>query len=118
MSMKDEANSLRTAPGLEGGQAPFHVLPPPSSGAPAALNSQEDYDAFVRYLRSKIANRLESELDPDVQDAIVGFSRPCAGRHLGFSERFSQDLIVGAESKLAGPLGAKARASPPPENHG
>jgi hypothetical protein len=34
----------------------------------------------------------------------------------GFSERFSQDFIVGAESKLAGPLGAKDGASPAPEN--
>jgi hypothetical protein len=80
--MTDEASSVKTAPGLaEGPPAPFHVLPPSSSGAPAALNSQDDYDAFVRYLRSKIASRLESELDPDVQDAIALLMRLLATMH-------------------------------------
>jgi hypothetical protein len=31
----------------------------------------------------------------------------------GFSERFSQDFIVGAESKLAGPLSAKTETATP-----
>lgn len=35
------------------------------------LESQDDYDEFISYLRRKIAHRLESELDPEVQAQIA-----------------------------------------------